>query len=186
VVTNPATSSPGMAFLLATISHFGPEKYLDFWKALRDNGVVAVNSWETAYYTNFSGSSGKGPQPLVLSYASSPAAEVVFANPPVTEAPTAAILAPGACFRQVEFVGILAGARQRALAEKFVDFMLSVPFQEDMPLQMLMYPVNTQAMLPDAFMQYAQIAQEPARLTPDEIAKNRDAWIKAWTQTVLR
>jgi thiamine transport system substrate-binding protein len=186
VVTNPATSSPGLAFLMATISHFGTDRYLEYWKRLRDNDVVVVNGWETAYYTNFSGSSGKGAQPLVLSYASSPAAEVYYANPPITEAPTGAILAPGMCFRQVEFAGILAGTHQRTLAEKFIDFMLSVPFQEDIPLQMLMYPVNNQAQLPEVFKQYAQTAQQPAQLSPDEIDKNRDAWIKAWTEVVLR
>jgi thiamine transport system substrate-binding protein len=185
VVTNPATSSPGLAFLLATLAHFGPDKYLEYWKSLRDNGMVVVNGWETAYYTNFSGSSGKGPQPLVLSYASSPAAEVVFASTPLTESPIGSILAPGTCFRQIEFVGILAGTRQLALAQRFVDFMLSVPFQEDMPLQMFVYPANTQSKLPDEFIKYAQVAAEPAQMSPDEIAKNRDAWIKAWTDTVL-
>lgn len=185
VVTNPATSSPGRAFLLATIVHFGSDKYLEYWKSLRDNGLVVVNGWETAYYTNFSGSSGKGAQPLVLSYASSPAAEVVFASTPLTESPIGSILAAGTCFRQIEFVGILAGTKQLALAQKFVDFMLSVPFQEDMPLQMFVYPTNTQAKLPDAFTKYAQIAAEPAQMSPDEIAKNSDAWIKAWTDTVL-
>jgi thiamine transport system substrate-binding protein len=185
VVTDPATSSPGLAFLLATIAHFGPDKYLDYWKSLRENGLVVVDGWETAYYTNFSGSSGKGPQPLVLSYASSPAAEVVFASTPLTESPIGSILAAGTCFRQIEFVGILAGTKNLALAQKFVDFMLSTPFQEDMPLQMFVYPTNSQAKLPDAFTQYAQVAVEPAQMNPDEIAKNRDAWIKAWTDTVL-
>jgi thiamine transport system substrate-binding protein len=185
VVTNPATSSPGLAFLLATIAHFGPDKYLDYWKSLRDNGVVVVDGWETAYYTNFSGSSGKGPQPLVLSYASSPAAEVVGTNPPLTESPIGSVLAPGTCFRQIEFVGILAGTKQLALAQKFVDFMLSVPFQEDMPLQMYVYPVNSQAKLPDVFTKFNQVAQQPAQVSPADIAKNRDAWIKAWTDTVL-
>lgn len=185
-VENPATSSPGLAFLLATIKHFGPDGYLAYWKQLRDNGVVVVDSWETAYYTNFSASSGKGPQPLVVSYASSPPAEVVFAETPLKDAPTASIVGPDTCFRQIEFVGILKGTRKPALAKKFVDFMLSLPFQEDMPLQMFVYPVNQNAKLPDEFLKYAQVPQQPASLDPAEIAANRDKWIADWTATVLQ
>lgn len=186
VVENPATSSPGLAFLLATVAHFGPDGYLDYWAALRDNGLVVVGGWETAYYTNFSASSGRGPQPMVVSYASSPAAEVIFADPPVETAPTASILGSGACFRQIEFVGILSGTPNRSLAEKFVDFMLDVPFQEDLPLQMFVYPVNRNAALPPEFVQWAQVAPQPARLDFDLIAAGRDGWIAAWTETVLR
>jgi thiamine transport system substrate-binding protein len=186
VVENPATSSPGLAFLLATIAHFGDPGYLHFWAALRDNGVVVVNDWETAYYTNFSGSSGRGPQPMVVSYGSSPPAEVIFAETPLKDAPTASIVGPDTCFRQIEFVGILKGTQQRALAERFVDFMLGKQFQEDMPLQMFVYPVNPDATLPDEFVKYAQIPEQPAQLDPAVIAANRDKWIQAWTETVLR
>jgi thiamine transport system substrate-binding protein len=185
VVENPATSSTGLAFLLATIAHFG-DSYLDFWGALQENNVVVVDGWETAYYTNFSGSSGKGLQPMVVSYGTSPAAEVVFAEKSQEDAPTASILGPDACFRQIEFVGILKGTQQRALAEKFVDFMLSERFQEDVPLQMFVYPVNPDAALPDEFVKYAQTPSDPATLAPDEIAANRDRWIQEWTDVVLK
>ena len=118
---------------------------------------------------------------MVVSYGTSPAAEVVFATAPLNDAPTASIIGPDTCFRQIEFVGILNRTKNRALAEKFVDFMLSVQFQEDMPLQMFVYPVNQKAALPEAFTKYSQIPVQPAVLTPDEIATNRDAWIEAWT-----
>lgn len=186
VTENPATSSPGLAFVMATIAQYGPEKYLDFWKELKANGLVVVNDWEAAYYTNFSGSSGKGNQPMVVSYGSSPAAEVVYADPPREDAPTASITGENTCFRQVEFVGILKGTQQRVLAEKFVDFMLSVKFQEDMPLQMFVFPVNTQARLPEVFTKNIQIPEKPATLAPAEIGANREVWINAWTETVLR
>jgi len=186
VVQNPATSSPGLAFLLATIAHFGEEGYIDFWQRLRANDVMVVANWETAYYTNFSASSGRGPQPMVVSYGSSPPAEVIFAETPLDEPPTASITDPGTCFRQIEFVGILAGTQQRELAEKVVDFMLSVPFQEDMPLQMFVFPVNPNASLPEAFQKYAQIPDQPAELDPELIAANRQRWIEAWTEAVLR
>ncbi len=185
-VENPATSSPGLAFLLATIKHFGETGYLDYWTQLRDNGLVVTDGWETAYYTNFSGSSGKGPQPMVVSYATSPAAEFLFADPPVDEAPTASILGPDTCFRQIEFVGILKGTAHPDLAQKFVDFMLSADFQNDMPMQMFVLPVSTQATLPDAFTQYADTASASTSLDPASIAANREAWINAWTETVIR
>jgi len=185
VMENPTTSSTGLAFLLATIAHYG-DGFTDYWRALKANGVVIVDGWETAYYTNFSGSSGKGPQPMVVSYGSSPAAEVVFATTPLNDSPIASVLGPDTCFRQIEFVGILKGTQQRALAEKFVDFMLSQQFQEDMPLQMFVYPVNTTAKLPDSFIKYAQTPAQPATLAPDVIAAKRDAWLQAWSDAVLK
>ena len=185
VVENPATSSAGLAFLLTTVAHF-EDSFLDFWSALKENDVVVVDGWETAYYTNFSGSSGHGPQPMVVSYGTSPAAEVIFAETPLDDAPTASILGPDTCFRQIEFVGILKGTQHRALAEKFVDFMLSKQFQEDMPLQMFVYPVNPDAALPEEFVKYAQVPGQPATLAPEEIAANRDRWIQEWTDVVLK
>jgi thiamine transport system substrate-binding protein len=185
VVQNPATSSTGLAFLLATVAHFG-DSFTDYWQALKDNGVVVVDGWETAYYNNFSGSSGRGPQPLVVSYGSSPAAEVHYAETPLDDAPTASMVGPDTCFRQIEFVGILKGTRQRPLAEKFVDFMLDKEFQEDVPLQMFVYPVNPDAILPEVFTKYAQAPEGTAALAPDVIAEKRDEWIQAWTDVVFK
>lgn len=185
VVENPATSSTGLAFLLATIAHYG-DSFIYYWESLQQNGVVVVDGWETAYYTNFSGSSGRGPQPLVVSYGTSPAAEVIFAEKPLDDAPTASILGPDTCFRQIEFIGILKGTQQRALAEKFVDFMLGKQFQEDVPLQMFVYPVNPNATLPDEFVKYGQAPEQTAALAPELIAEKRDEWIQAWTDVVLK
>lgn len=185
VVENPATSSTGMAFLLATIRQFGDPGYKQFWADLRANGVIAVDGWTTAYYTNFSGSSGKGPQPLVVSYATSPAAEVMFAPTPLTASPIGSILSRGTCFRQVEFVGILKGAKHDALARKFVDFMLGEQFQADVPGQMFVYPSRSGVAVPPEFSRFAPNPIEPAMLPPGLIAFNRDAWIQSWTDVVL-
>jgi thiamine transport system substrate-binding protein len=193
VVENPNASSPGLAFLLATIAHFGPDKYLDYWRALKDNGVKVVEDWNTAYYVDFSGSSGRGPRPLVVSYASSPPAEVIYAptpaapgTPPVTEPPTGSITAPGTCFRQVEFAGVLQGASNPVVARQFIDFLLSKRFQEDMPLNMFVFPVNPDAQLPDVFQRFAKLADQPATLTPAEIGAGRDKWLQAWTELMLK
>jgi thiamine transport system substrate-binding protein len=186
VVENPATSSPGLAFLLATVGHFGVDGYLEFWQGLRDNDVLVVNDWETAYYTEFSGSSGRGPRPVVVSYGSSPPFEVIFSPEPLEEAPTAAVVSDGACFRQIEFVGILRGADNRQLAQAWIDFMLSTTFQEDMPLQMYVFPVNPSARLDDLFLRYLAVPQSPAEVSSADIAAHREEWIQAWTEIVLR
>lgn len=184
VVENPATSSPGLAFLLATVAHFGDPGYLDYWQQLVANDVLAVDGWSNAYYEQFT--RYDGTRPLVVSYASSPPAEVYFAEEPMDEAPTASVIGDESCFRQIEFIGILAGTQKRALAEKLVDFLLSQQFQEDIPLNMFVFPANQKAALPDVFEQYAELAPKPATLPPADIAAKREEWINAWTETVLR
>jgi thiamine transport system substrate-binding protein len=187
VVENPATSSPGLAFLLATVGHFGTSgdyTWLDYWKDLKSNGVLVTEGWEEAYNTQFSGSAGKGPRPLVVSYATSPAAEVFFSEGKLAEPPTGNVTAGS--FLQVEFAGILKGTPRRAQAEQFLDFMLSKRFQEDIPLQMFVYPVLPDAALPDVFAKFAQVPEQPEAVAPEQIDQNRDQWIDAWTKTVLR
>jgi thiamine transport system substrate-binding protein len=184
VVENPATSSPGLAFMLATIGHFGQDSYLDYWSSLVDNDVMVVNDWNSAYYSQFTVHGGS--HPIVISYGSSPPAEVIFAEQPTDEAPTAVVTGDDSCFRQIEFVGILQGTENQALAEKWIDFMLSPTFQEDMPLQMFVFPVNQNAKLPQEFIDFAVIPEHTAQVAPDAIQQNREKWIQEWTQTVLR
>jgi thiamine transport system substrate-binding protein len=184
VVQNPALSSPGLAFLLATVAEFGPAKWQGYWKLLRENDVLIAPDWNTAYYTHFSGSSGKGPRPLVVSYSSSPAAEVVFADPKRDTAPTANV--DFAAFEQTEYVGILKGTPQETLARAFVDFMLTDTFQNDMPLNMFVYPVTKSAVLPEVFRNFSTIPTVRAQLVPAEIAANRDAWVKEWDAIMLK
>lgn len=188
VVENPATSSPGLAFLLATIAVFGEEgdySYLDFWRELRANDVLVTDGWEDAYFGHFS-ATGDGDRPLVVSYASSPPAEIAFADPPIDQPPTASITEPGTCFRQIEFIGILSGTSQRELAESFVDFALGTRFQEDIPLNMFVFPVNNEAALPEIFQLWAEVPEEPASVDPLELDEKREEWIRAWTEVVLR
>ncbi|MFQ5813770.1 MAG: thiamine ABC transporter substrate binding subunit [Anaerolineae bacterium] len=182
VVENPATSSPGLAFLMATVGHFGEDGYLDFWAELRANDVLVTAGWEDAYYGQASW--WDGDRPIVVSYATSPAAEVYFSEGAYTEPPTGNVLGDGACFRQIEFVGTLKGAANRDLAEKWVDFMLSPAFQADIPLHMWVFPANPQAELPEVF-QFAETPPQPARISPEAIDQNREKWIEAWTETVL-
>jgi thiamine transport system substrate-binding protein len=184
VVENPATSSPGLAFLLATIGRFGQDGYLDYWLDLVANDVLVVNDWESAYNSEFTRAGGT--RPIVVSYGSSPPFEVIFAEEPVDSPPTAAVVSDGSCFRQVEYVGILEGTANQELARAWVDFMLSPVFQEDMPLKMFVFPVHPQAQLDESFVKYLAVPEETAFVSPDDIAANREAWIQAWTETVLR
>jgi thiamine transport system substrate-binding protein len=187
VAPNPATSSPGLAFLLATIGHFGEDGYLDFWRGLKANDLLITDGWSEAYFEHFTvGSAGAGDRPLVVSYSSSPPADVVYATDGRTAPASINLDLPGGAFRQVEFAGVLRGAQQPELARRFIDYMLSLPFQEDIPLQMFVYPVNPQAGLPELFTQYAPPPPEPVTLDPAAIDANRERWIQAWTEAVLR
>ncbi|MDQ3379393.1 MAG: thiamine ABC transporter substrate-binding protein [Actinomycetota bacterium] len=183
VVENPATSTPGLAFLLATIARYGEPGWQDFWRRLRENSALVVDGWEEAYNVQFSGAAGGGDRPIVVSYASSPPAEVIFATPPLNEAPTAVV--EDSCFRQIEFAGVLRGTRNEEGARALVDFLLDRRFQEAIPLSMFVFPVNSGAELPSEFEKFAVVPESPLQLSPDEIGANRDRWLKEWTRIVL-
>ncbi len=186
VVENPATSSPGLAFLIATVGRFGEEGYLAFWEQLAANDVRVVDGWETAYYGEFSGGAySEGERPLVVSYATSPAAEVYFSEGALDEPPTGAVIAPQTCFRQIEFAGILRGTKEEALARAFIDFLLDEPFQRDIPLQMWVYPAREGTPLPQLFIDFALQAEEPITVPTEQIDARRETWIRDWTEAVL-
>ena len=183
VTQDPTSSSPGLGFLLATVARYGNDGWQDYWRRLLDNDVTIVSDWTTAYTVEFSGSSGKGKHPLVVSYGSSPPAEVVYAATPVDEPPTAVI--ESTCFRQTEYVGILRGSPNRETARKLIDYLLDVPFQESMPLSLFVFPVNPQASLPKVFTDFAVRPTDPLTIAPDVIEKNRDSWLDAWRALAL-
>ena len=181
VVESPETSSPGLAFLLATIAHYG-DGWEDYWAALRGNGVSVTAGWEDAYYGEFT--AGGGERPIVVSYASSPPAEVIFADPPVDEPPTGVVTA--SCYRQIEFAGVLGGADNPGGARALIDFMLTATFQNDVPLNMFVFPVISGATLPEVFAEHAEIADDPFILDPAEVEAQRNAWTDRWVEIVLR
>lgn len=183
VVQNPSTSSPGLAFLLATIAQFGENEWQDYWSSLRDNDVKIVDGWTEAYTVEFSGSSGKGSRPLVVSYASSPPAEVVYADPPVTEPPTAVI--ESTCFRQVEFAGVLRGTKNAEAAGRLVDYLSGPTFQADLPLTLFVNPANTTVDLPQVFTDFAATPSAPLTMDPATIEQNRTMWLEAWRVSAL-
>ncbi|MFD5541841.1 thiamine ABC transporter substrate binding subunit [Streptomyces sp. NPDC127079] len=188
VTENAATSSPGLGFLLGSAARYGDGGWPDYWKKLKANGVKVVDGWEQAYNEEFSGSAGgkkaKGDRPLVVSYASSPPAEVIYADPKPSTAPTG--VATGTCFRQIEFAGLLSNAGNTKGGKALIDFLVSKEFQQDMPLNMFVYPVVKGAAVPAEFTEYGPAAQDPATMAPDKIAANRDQWVKTWTSLVLK
>jgi thiamine transport system substrate-binding protein len=179
-VEHPATSSPGLAFMLATIDVFGEEGWLDWWETMRDAGINVANDWDTAYYSDFSRYGGASS--IVMSYASSPPAEVIFAEEPLDAAPTGVIEA--GCYRQVEYAGVLEGTEYPDSAGQLIDFMLSVEFQETIPLTWFVFPANEDATLPGEFVDHTTIPDNPTRLAADYIAENRERWINEWIEVM--
>lgn len=175
-VEHPATSSPGLAFMLATIDIYGEEGWLDWWSHMRDEGISVASDWNTAYYGEFTRYGGTSS--MVVSYASSPPAEVIFAEEPTDTAPTGVI--EGGCYRQVEYAGVLTGTPHPDSAGDLVDFLLSVEFQETIPLNWFVFPANTDAELPPEFEEHTALPENPARLDADVVAENRDRWIDEW------
>ena len=184
VVENPATASPGLTFMLATRARYG-DRWLDYWKRLRTNGVKVVDGWTRAYEGEFSAGGGKGTHPLVVSYASSPPAAVLFSDHPDATTTPVGVL-DDSCFRVAEFAGVLAGTKHADEAGKLVDFLAGRTFQQAMPLALFVFPVNEQAVLPPLFRRFARLPSHPLSIPPAQIEANRDRWIRQWTDTVLR
>ncbi|WP_329221472.1 thiamine ABC transporter substrate-binding protein [Streptomyces sp. NBC_01485] len=200
VTENASTSSPGLGFLLGTAAKYGDGGtsrsseaesgggWQGYWKKLKANGVKVVDGWEQAYNEEFSGSAGgkkaKADRPLVVSYASSPPAEVIYGDPKPATAPTG--VATGTCFRQVEFAGLLSNAANGKGGKALIDFLITKKFQEDMPLNMFVYPVVKGAAVPAEFTAYGPAAKDPETMDPAKIADNRDDWVKSWTSLVLK
>lgn len=182
VVQNPATSSVGLAFLLATVAAIGDDEWPAYWADLRANGVEVVDGWTESYYERFSGASD-GDRPLVVSYGTSPPAEVVFAETPIERATTTVL--PDTCFRQVEFAGVLRGTQRPDAAGRLVDFLVSARFQQELPLSLFVYPANEDVGLPAVFTENAIVPADPATVDPATIAANREAWIDEWTDVVV-
>ncbi len=182
VVQNPATSSPGLAFLLATIHEYGLEGWQDYWSQLGANGVEVVDGWTEAYYERFTWAGG-GPTPMVVSYGSSPPAEVIFADPPRNDAPTGVI--EDTCFRQVEFAGVLRGTDAPDASRQLVDFLVSERFQQELALNLFVYPTNQAVELPQEFIDFAVVPETSRSLDPAVIDAERSTWIDEWTELVL-
>jgi thiamine transport system substrate-binding protein len=184
VVQNPATSSPGLAFLASTIAAFGEEAAFDWWRRMRDNEVKVAKGWSEAYYTDFTRNGGT--RPIVVSYASSPAAEVFYSKTPLAEAPTRSLALRGAVFRQVEAVALVKGGGQREAAGRFIEFLRSPAVQEALQTSMWMLPVEPLAVRADVMRRFAPEPERFDNPTPEQLADRAADWVQRWTRVVLR
>ncbi|MDG1990125.1 MAG: thiamine ABC transporter substrate-binding protein [Dehalococcoidia bacterium] len=176
IVLDPAISSPGLQFLISTIAYFGPDSWLDFWKGLKQNNVLVTDSWTSGYYTHFSQNGGE--RPLVVSYTSSPAAEAFFGG--LDRPPTQNIIFDN-LFRQVESVSILKGSENIVNAKKFIDFMLTDPFQQQIPETMFVYPVKQDLKLPEWWSMNPEITEiQNFRFSNKEL----QVWITEWSKAM--
>lgn len=179
VAINPATSSTGLAFLLATVAHFGADGFTDYWKKLAANGMRVDSGWTDAYETDFTAGGGEGTYPIVVSYSSSPVATIAEDG---QSSRTASL--PATALRQVEYAGALAGGSNPAGAKAFIEWMLSAPVQTSIPDNMYMYPVSPQATLSPEMTQFGPLSDSPLSVPADDIAAHREEWLAAWSEAV--
>ncbi len=184
VVEDPGTSSPGLAFLLATIARYG-DGWQQYWAGLADNGVKVAASWTDAYVGSFSAGGGDGDRPLVVSYATSPPAEIVYAAEPKPTKPSTSVMTDG-CYRQVEYAGVLAGAANPAGARAVVDWLLSESVQADVPLSMFVFPARAGTPLPPVFSDFAADVTDPLQLPAPDVAASLPTWLADWGEVMGR
>ncbi len=178
VVEDPAVSSTGLAFLLATVARYGTE-WQDYWNRLKDNGVTVASTWTDAYEGTFTAGGKGGDRPLVVSYATSPPAEIVYAADPKPTTPSTSVMTDG-CYRQVEYAGVLAGAANPSGAQKVIDWLISAPVQADVPLSMFVFPARSGVALPEVFTKFAAKVEDPLMLDPAAVAAGLDGWLADW------
>jgi thiamine transport system substrate-binding protein len=170
VTTNPVTSSPGLAFLAATVTEKGEDGWQQYWQQLLDGGTKVAAGWSDAYYSDFSGGEGKGAYPLVVSYSSSPAF-----------APTTGVV-EDTCTTQVEYAGVVEGAKNPEGAQAFIDFLLAEDFQASLPENMFMYPVDESIELPADWAQHATLVEDPIEADMQQVGEQREAWLRDWNE----
>jgi len=175
VTPGATTSSPGLAFLVATIVAEGDDGWQDYWKKLMANGAKVTSGWTDAYEVDFTAGGGNGDRPIVTSYSSSPP----FTIPEGETKPTTSALLD-TCFRQVEYAGVLKGSDNPEGMKKFIDFMLEQDFQAALPDNMYVYPIDTSVQLPESWATYAKTAPKPLSMDADEIQSNLGQWLRDW------
>lgn len=173
VTPGAATSSPGMAFLFATIAKYGEDGWQAYWRKLLANGTKVTSGWSDAWGVDYTAGGGNGTRPIVLSYNTSPA-DTVKDGKPTTSALT------DTCFQQVEYAGVLKGAKNPAGAKALIDFLLGADFQRALPGAMYVLPVASGTPLPAEWKTAVKTPQQPLRVDPDRISKQRDTWLRQW------
>ena len=169
-IQNPRTSSPGLGLLLWSVAVYGDPGYKEFWQKMKKNVLTVTAGWDES-----AGLFAAGEVPIYLSYSTSPPYYVQFENKPNY---MAAKFSEGH-YVQVEGMGIVKGAKNRELAQKFIEFSLTEKFQQEIPLNQFMYPVNQDVVLPESFS-YAFKPEKQLELEPELISQKQEEWISEW------
>ncbi|MBV9830733.1 MAG: thiamine ABC transporter substrate-binding protein [Marmoricola sp.] len=180
VTPGATTSSPGLAFLLATIAAKGAG-WQEYWKALMANGTKVDAGWSDAWQVDYTSGGGHGTRPIVLSYSSSPPDTVPKGG---TKPTTSALL--DTCFRQVEYAGVLTGSHNAAGMRKLIAFMRGREFQSALPGQMYVYPATKGVALPADWATYAPVSPKPYYVSPSQITEHRSTWLRQWRDLISR
>jgi thiamine transport system substrate-binding protein len=145
--------------------------------------VQISGSWSDAYFGAFS--QAGGDRPLVVSYATSPPAEIVYAEEPKPETVSTSVMVDG-CYRQIEYAGVLRGAANADGAKRVIDWLLSEPVQSDIPLNMFVFPAREGVELPQVFVDFAADVPDPLELQPAVVAANVGEWLSTWGEVMGR
>ena len=169
VIQDPRTSTPGLGLLTWMKALYG-DKAGDEWKKLNKKIISVTKGWTDAYYNFFMA----GEADMVLSYTTSPAAHIMFEE----RYDILATTFEEGNYITIEFAGILNNSKNKDLANKFLNFMLSEEFQSVIPSTNIMYPVTNIKDLPEAFdkLEVPKFIQ----MDPKEINKNKEKWIDEW------
>lgn len=166
IIEDAQTSSTGKIFLYWIASEYG-NATAEYLLRLKPSLLTITPGWSEAYSLFL-----QGEAPLVLSYTTSPAYHAVNEN---TTRYKAAIFPK--MYRQIEYVGIARGAKERKIAEQFVEFMLSEEAQKEIPLGNYMYPARHGIALPDAFSALEKPSGAANEITDGE------KWLKIWEES---
>ncbi len=184
---SPETDQAGRGFLAATARYFGEDAFIDFWADLDEGGAQVAANWTEAYLGAYTvGSSGEGDRPLVLAYASAPAADAVFTPGAGDSPPSVALDLPGAGFHQIDLVGIAADTPRVEQARALVEFLLGPEFQASVAQRMFAFPVLPDAETGQSFAEHARPPAEPVNMEPSILDDRMQSWLVSWQGAMAR
>lgn len=186
VMPNPGTSTPGLAFLLANISGMGEEAAFKWWADMRKNGVKITKGWSDAYNTEFTLNGGS--RPIMVGYASSPAAEVFYSEGKLTQPNMGNLFLKGGSYLQVEGAAVLNNAKEPELAAKLVQYLQGPSVQQNVFSYMWVYPAvkGTTAHPMTVHAQVPTKAQQTAQLSSQRVNARQKDWVNRWVRTVIK
>lgn len=171
ILMDPRTSTPGLGFLLWTISVYGDD-YLEYWDRLKPSILTITEGWSSAY-----GLFTQEEAPLVLSYSTSPVYHVEYEE----TTRFGALEFEEGNYQHIEGMGIIKGTDKREAAEKFIDFMLTDSSQKTLAMSNIMYPSVSATELPESFS-HAFIAEKALLIESSTIEDLSSVWVQDWVE----